>query len=440
MMEIKKLHLKMDVYRALQKRLAYVFAEFDNIFVAFSGGKDSGLLLSLTLQYMREHGIKRKIGVFHMDYEAQYEMTTQYVTRMMTGNDDLITPYWSCMPMSVPCTTSMHQSAWIPWNPDDKDIWVRPMPDYPSVINIDNHDFYFYQIGMIDYRFQEKFSGWYQKQHGGGKTVALVGIRTQESLQRYTAIVNKVESWKGHIWTTMTGKNACAAYPLYDWSVDDIWTANARFGFDYNKLYDLMYYAGIKPHDMRVASPFLGAAQESLNLYRIIEPQTWGRVLGRVNGANFTAIYGASKAMAFKNITLPKGHTWKSYLDFLLETLPDDTRNKYLEKFNSSLNYWTEKGGAVAKETADELRAAGAPCEYLGAPRRNQKYTGEMEFIKFSEYPDDMPIDDFKSVPSYKRMCICILKNDYACKYMGFGLTQLDMQRRKAALDKYKNL
>ena len=293
---------------------------------------------------------------------------------------------------------------------------------------------------MIDYRLQEKFIYWYQKQHGGGKTCALVGIRTQESLHRFTAIMNKTKSWKGHIWTTEAGKNCCAAYPLYDWTVDDIWTANAKFGFDYNKLYDLMHYAGLQPHDMRVASPFLGAAQETLILYRMLEPQTWGRVLGRVNGANFTAIYGATKAMAFKNISLPKGHTWKSYLDFLMATLPEDTREKYQEKFNSSLNYWLEKGGALPTETAAELRGISAPAEYLGKPPRNVAYTGEMEQVKFSEYPDDLPIEDFKAVPSYKRMCICILKNDYACKYMGFGLTKLDMQRRKAAIEKYKNL
>ena len=436
----QKLYIKQNVYQALQKRLEYVFNEFDHVYVAFSGGKDSGVLLELTLQYMRNHGITKKIGVMHMDYEAQYTATTDYVTRVMTSNQDLINPFWLCLPMSVPCTTSMHQSASIPWNPEEQSIWVRPLPDHPGVIHLDNHTFDFYQQGMVDYTLQDKFQGWYQKQHGGGKCCVLVGIRTQESLHRYTAIMNKAKSWEGHIWTTLSGKNACLAYPLYDWTVDDIWTANAKYGFDNNKLYDMMYYAGIQPHDMRVASPFLGAAQESLNLYRILEPHTWGRVLGRVNGANFTAIYGASKAMAFKNISLPKGHTWKSYLDFLLETLPETTREKYLEKFNSSINYWTVKGGAVDKETADELRAINAPAEYLGIPPNNRNYTEEKEFVKFSVYPDDVPIDDFKSVPSYKRMCICILKNDYACKYMGFGLTLLDMQRRKAALEKYKNL
>ena len=438
---MSKIHIKQNVYQALQKRLAYVFAEFDHIYVSFSGGKDSGVLLALTLQYMRDHNITKKIGVFNLDYDAQYQATSDYVTRQMTSNLDLIEPYRICLPRSVQCGTSMFQSSWITWCPDEQAIWGRPMPDHPGVFHLGNHDFDFYQRDMADYAFQDKFAYWYKARHGGGKTCALVGIRTQESLTRYCAIVNKTKAWKGHIWTTDVGKNCCVAYPLYDWETDDVWTANARFGFDYNKLYDMMYYAGIKPNDMRVASPFTEMGTASINLFRVIEPDTWGRIFGRVNGANFTAIYGGTKAMAFKSIQLPNGHTWKSYLDFLLSTLPEETRNKYLKKIETSQKYWLETGGALRKETADELKAAGAPCEYLGQPTRNVNYTGEMEQVRFTDYPDDLPeITDFKSVPSYKRACICILKNDYACKYMGFGLTKLDMQRRKAALDKYRNL
>ncbi|EHL5833719.1 DUF3440 domain-containing protein [Salmonella enterica] len=48
-------------------------------------------------------------------------------------------------------------------------------------------------------------------------------------------------------------ENVYNAYPIYDWCTDDIWTANARFGWDYNQLYDLFYYAGVPLHLMRVA-------------------------------------------------------------------------------------------------------------------------------------------------------------------------------------------
>ena len=46
---MKKKYLDIDVYTALQKRLDYIFQEFDNIYVSFSGGKDSGLLLHLVM-------------------------------------------------------------------------------------------------------------------------------------------------------------------------------------------------------------------------------------------------------------------------------------------------------------------------------------------------------------------------------------------------------
>ena len=40
-----KRYLESDVFEAFQERLSYLFNEFDYIYVSFSGGKDSGLLL-----------------------------------------------------------------------------------------------------------------------------------------------------------------------------------------------------------------------------------------------------------------------------------------------------------------------------------------------------------------------------------------------------------
>ena len=60
---MEKIYQPKDVYTALQERLEYIFAEFDNIYISFSGGKDSGLLLNLVLQYMEQRGIRRPIGL-----------------------------------------------------------------------------------------------------------------------------------------------------------------------------------------------------------------------------------------------------------------------------------------------------------------------------------------------------------------------------------------
>lgn len=62
------------------------FQNFDNIYISFSGGKDSGVLLNLCIDYIRKHNLKRKIGMFHMDLEIQYNMTIDYVERTFKEN------------------------------------------------------------------------------------------------------------------------------------------------------------------------------------------------------------------------------------------------------------------------------------------------------------------------------------------------------------------
>ena len=71
-----------NVYELAQERLDVIFREFDTICVSFSGGKDSGVLLNLCIDYIRRNRLNRKLCVFHMDYEIQYSMTIDYVTGM----------------------------------------------------------------------------------------------------------------------------------------------------------------------------------------------------------------------------------------------------------------------------------------------------------------------------------------------------------------------
>ena len=70
---MEKLYLEKSVYDAALERIDFIFREFDNVFVSFSGGKDSGLLLNLVMDYVRDHGITKRVGLFHQDFEAQYE-------------------------------------------------------------------------------------------------------------------------------------------------------------------------------------------------------------------------------------------------------------------------------------------------------------------------------------------------------------------------------
>ncbi len=427
-----------NVHAAATRRLDVVFRDFENIYVSFSGGKDSGVLLNLVLQYMRKRGITRKIGVFHQDFEAQYSATTDYVTRVMTSNLDLIEPYWCCLPMRCKTATSMHEHYWTPWATEQRDIWVRPMPQHPGVLNVDNHKFEWWHPQILQEDLYRAFSPWYHRAVGGGKgkTICLVGIRAQESLNRWRAVSSGVKRHDGHAWTTEISDNVYSGYPIYDWKVEDVWTANAKFGWDYNRLYDLFHLAGLSPHEMRVASPFNDWGMGSLRLYKVIEPDVWGRMVSRVNGANFTSIYGGTTAFGWKGITLPKGHTWLSYLRFLLSTLPDDTRKAYEAKFQTSIDFWRDRGGCLSQETVAEIRSLGVDVR-VG---EGTNYKTAKLPVTFAEYPDDLDVTDFASVPSYKRMAICILKNDHLCKGMGFSQTKEQTAKRQTAIAKYMAL
>ena len=105
-----------NVYELIQERLEVIFKEFDNIYISFSGGKDSGVLLNLCLDYMRRNRLKRRIGVFHMDYEIQYSMTIDYVDRVLEANKDMLDVYRVCVPFRVTTCTSMYQNYWRPWD------------------------------------------------------------------------------------------------------------------------------------------------------------------------------------------------------------------------------------------------------------------------------------------------------------------------------------
>ncbi len=428
-------YLQKSVYEAFLERMEFIFREFDNIYISFSGGKDSGLLLNLTLDYRNKYYPDRKIGLFHQDFEAQYTVTSEYVERTFERVKDQVEPYWVCLPMATRTALSSYEMFWYPWDDTRKESWVRAMPQKEYVVHLDNNPITTYRYRMHQEDLARQFGRWYKMGHGNKKTVCLLGMRAAESLQRYSGFLNKKYGYKDECWITQQFKDVWCASPLFDWSSKDVWHANYLFGYDYNRLYDLYYMAGLKVSQMRVASPFNDYSKDSLNLYRVIDPEIWVRLVGRVQGANFGSIYGRTKAMGYRNITLPEGHTWKSYTLFLLDTLPARLRNNYIKKFKTSIEFWHKTGGGLDEENIRELERHGYQIRRNGVS--NYTLNKKTRIVFIGKIPDDT--DDIKStkdIPSWKRMCYCILKNDHICRFMGFGMSKqqkkhIDIIRRK---------
>lgn len=383
--------LGVDVYTKAKERISWTFDNFEHIYVSFSGGKDSTVMTHLVM----EEAIKRnrKVGLLFIDWEIQYKLTIDHVKHIFELYKDNIIPYWIALPLLTDNACSMYEPEWICWDKDKKNVWVRK-PEKISITDEDYFPFWYYKITFEE--FVPMFGDWFGK---GENTACFVGIRTRESLNRWRALNNvKKGKYDDKMFTTRVSESTYNIYPIYDWTAEDDWTYFGKFNKCYNKIYDRMYQAGLTLHQMRVDEPFGDTTRRSLWLYQIIEPETWGKMVLRVNGANSGSLYSREKGniLGNSNITLPEGYTWEKFSNFLLDTMPKKTAEHYKSKIAVYINWYRKKG-----------YVDGIPDEV------------------------DRKVEKEDDVPSWKRICRTLLRNDYWCKGLGFSPT------KQSAYDKY---
>ena len=431
----RKYNKELNVYDAANQRIDYIFKNFEKVYLSFSGGKDSGVMLNLTLDYMKKNNIKKKLGIMVMDNESNFSESLYFMQRIIDANIEYLDVYWLCIPLTLPCCISSYETDWQVWGEKDKDKWVYERLERDYVVTFDNHKFPFYRENMLDKEFYDNFGEWYSE---GKSCASMIGIRTQESLNRFRAILNdRKETHGGNCWTKRNTEHTYNCYPIFDWRTDDVWHGCAKFEWDYNKLYDIFYRSGMAVGSMRVASPFMSESKGSLNLYRIIDPAIWARLCARVNGANFAVTYG--KQLNYRNISLPEGHTWKSFVKFLLDTLPEETAENFKQRFAQAIKYWARTGRGLSEKTIEELTKHNIKFNINGVTSHGRK---TLRRVRITTPPDhlDMLSCSNSDVTSWKRFAITILKNDHTCKYMGLSPTKQQAERQRQIQQKYKKV
>lgn len=386
--------LGINVLDAARQRISWVFDVFPRVYISFSGGKDSSVMLHLVM----DEAVKRnkKVGVLFVDLEGQYKLTIDHIQECYDMYKEYIEPYWIALPLHLRNAVSMYEHHWVCWQPDREKDWIRPLP--PMAINDEDY-FPFFKYAMEFEEFVPEFGHWYGQ---GQLTACFVGIRTDESLNRWRTIAGHGTKWidedgAARKYTNYLSQTLWNIYPIYDWKVEDIWAYHGKTGNPYNKLYDLMHKAGLTLSQMRICQPYGDDQRRGLWLFHLIEPETWARVVARVNGANSGALYvqESGNMTGYRKIACPEGHTWESFARMLLESLPPKTKEHFSNKIALFIHWWMERG-----------------------------------------YPDGIPDEADpkeeadKKVPSWRRICKTLLRSDYWCKSLSFSQTKSQAYER----------
>ncbi|NTL99159.1 DUF3440 domain-containing protein [Enterococcus faecium] len=341
---MKKLYTKNNVLDETISRLIYIFKKFDYVYFSFSGGKDSGAMVQLADIVAKK--MNRTFDLLILDVEANYTTTRIFIEEIKQLSS-IRKAYHFCLPFYEDNTTSIFQPQWLMWDEKQKDQWVQPMPD--DAICLKDLDTGLKEVydrsNLNPDRFLKNFASWYAKQHIGGTVACGVGIRAQESLHRYQAIIRDRQNYDGNCWIKyhLSTNNIVNFYPLYDWVVEDIWGAHAKYDWKINAFYEQMYKMGVALSQMRICQPYGLQQRKGLNQYALIEPDTWERVVNRVSGANFGRLYARTCLLSHYKTKKPNHMSWQEYTVFLLESIGLYSRkmqDHYYRKISILIDYY----------------------------------------------------------------------------------------------------
>lgn len=324
-MSSKRYNQEINVLAAAKDRISYIFDEFESIIVSISGGKDSTVLCHLVLEEAKRRG--RTVGLFYLDEEVVYDATIQQVEYLMSLAPENTTRYWLQLEFNLTNSVDLGDGQLHCWEAKQRPNWMHKRSSknvlnrtwsHETMIANKNKGFGFYDVIK---NFEMGFE----------KTAFLVGLRADESLNRYRTMI-KHPGYKDVFWSTEKSRGNFNFYPLFDWAFNDIWKYIAEQGIRYHRYYDIAFLKGVPLHAMRVSSLVHEKSFKSIQDLPEFEPKTYDKLLTRTKGVSFAQETAKDKKM-FRCQQLPKNFdSWRKYRGFLLETCPSQEHKAIFEK------------------------------------------------------------------------------------------------------------
>ena len=314
-----RVYLGKNVVDAALDRYRWIFDEFPHVLVNVSGGKDSTIVLNLALRVAEEKG-RLPLRVLFVDQEAEWACAISHVREIM--DDPRVEPAWLQVPIQLFNSTSPY-SPWLKcWEPGQR--WMRDKEEDSLHENV---------YGTVT--FAEMFGAVIDHDYPDEPACLIAGVRAEESPARALGLTT-YPCYKHVTWGSKnSGKrdDHVTFYPIYDWSVRDVWKAIDEHGWPYCSLYDELYRYGVPTRQMRLSNLHHETAVRSLFYLQEIEPDTWDALTERLTGINATGHLSMASLRPEK--LPPMFKDWIEYRDHLLDTLvvEDDKREAMRNQF-----------------------------------------------------------------------------------------------------------
>lgn len=299
-----------NVLIATQKRISFLFDNYDNISLSFSGGKDSTALFHLVNEEAKKRN--RKFILYFQDQEAEYKGTIDLIEWAMDQPN--VIPLWYQVPIFMTNAASHQQLFLWAWGEGEK--WVREK--HPKAIHFIENKY--------PKRFN-KFNLWVGQnlRKLKGSCVSIIGLRAEESPDRRFVMFGEDNEL---FWLRRKNKPH-KAYPIIDWRYKDVWKYIIEGNFKYNRIYDKMYMLGGNLRSFRVSNLVHEKAFHCLADLQELEPETYDKLEERLQGVHAASIYGKEN-LIYSIKKLPNNFkSWKEYKNFLLESIHPDLKKLF---------------------------------------------------------------------------------------------------------------
>jgi 3'-phosphoadenosine 5'-phosphosulfate sulfotransferase (PAPS reductase)/FAD synthetase len=259
--------LDINCVEAARQRVRHVFETFDDVWVQFSGGKDSTAALYLVKEYHDEHGLGPVNCIFR-DEEMVSPATIKFVEEV--SNYDWVNMEWYCLPYGQEVWVLGRRAYIVLWSEQrrQRDELIREIPE--GAITAES-------FGLPPGQSLSQPVDHYTMQGKKGSVAFITGVRANESMIRYRSCVQKLH--ENYIVKPHGLKKSMPlhfAKVIYDWTTDDVLKfITEEHGATYCEYYDL---AAVSGANTRVGIPLHSVAIRRINDVIVTEPEFYDRL------------------------------------------------------------------------------------------------------------------------------------------------------------------